>query len=296
MVIKQPIVKMSPILYQEDLINVRELEALCMNQGIALKLELDYKAGVTIKDTGQTEHLMNEFMYFDGDKLVGYIGICGFGGPSGTLEVNGMVHLDYRRQGIFTALYELVLGEGRKRGAKSILLLCDRESSQGQSFIKKAGVKYHHTEYEMYLRKEASAVNISTDDAIVFEKATNKDAKEIARQNSIYFGDEEEVTLMPEEEEKRGMLIYFLKKMNKTIGKVHLQLLSGLGGIYGLGVLPEERGKGYGRKILLESVKRLKEADAKEVMLQVEVTNDRALHLYQSCGFHETSVMDYFEV
>ena len=71
---------------------------------------------------------------------------------------------------------------------------------------------------------------------------------------------------------------------------------SGTGGIYGLGVLPEFRGKGFGRAILTFGVEKLKDANATEVMLQVAAENGTALNLYKSCGFQETSVMDYFEL
>ena len=99
---------------------------------------------------------------------------------------------------------------------------------------------------------------------------------------------------MPEEEEKRGMTIWMAERDGQTIGKVHLQLLDGLGGIYGLGVLPEYRGKGYGRAILMDGVNRLKASGAAEGMLQVATGNRNALRLYESCGFETTSTMDYY--
>ena len=90
------------------------------------------------------------------------------------------------------------------------------------------------------------------------------------------------------------MTIYLAEKNHQLIGKVHLQLTNGLGGIYGLGVLPEHRGKGLGRAILLEAIKTLKAASAVEIILQVATENATALSLYKSCGFREASVMDYF--
>ena len=91
------------------------------------------------------------------------------------------------------------------------------------------------------------------------------------------------------------MTIYLAESEEEIIGKVHLQVSSGIGGIYGLGVLPENRGKGYGRAILLKAVEKLKAVKAEQIMLQVAAENEKALSLYKSCGFEETSVMDYFE-
>ncbi|OAH63747.1 hypothetical protein AYJ66_17305 [Dietzia cinnamea] len=112
-------------------------------------------------------------------------------------------------------------------------------------------------------------------------------------------GEEEiksEDMILPEEEEKRGMTSYLVEKDGQIIGKVNLQLTSKLGAIFGLGVLPEHRRKGYGRALLLLAIEKLKEANAKEIMLQVAAENSNALKLYQSCGFEETSTMDYFEL
>jgi len=44
------------------------------------------------------------------------------------------------------------------------------------------------------------------------------------------------------------------------------------------------------------AIEKLKAANATEIMLQVAAENVTALNLYKSCGFRETSVMDYFEL
>lgn len=141
---------------------------------------------------------------------------------------------------------------------------------------------------------------------ITFRKATNEDVSELEKQDLIYFGDDSDEEneadvkngiILPEDEEKRGNIIYLVQNEDNVIGKVKLQLINGItGGIYGLGVLPEHRSKGYGRAILLKSIEKLKEAKAAEIMLQVATENSKALNLYQSCGFQETSRMDYFGI
>jgi mycothiol synthase len=273
---------------------------------ITLKLELDYKLSDAVNTTDKTGiRDINEFMYYDGEQLIGYIGICGFGGTSVPLEITGVVHPEYRRQGIFSKLHELVIAECRRRNAGSILVLCDKKSAPGQKFLEKVGAVYKYSEFEMYLHDESYEIIEEQLRGINFRKATNTDACEIAQQNTIYFGDRpeeenEDVSnrriLLPEDEERRGMTIYLVEKDDRIIGKVHLQLINGIGGIYGLGVLPENRGKGFGRAILLNAIEKLKDAKATKIMLQVSAENATALSLYKSCGFQETSVMDYFEL
>ncbi len=295
-------IKLSSCLHQEDYDLIHLLQSHCSKEDqITLKLELDYKRSDAINRTHKGNlHDINEFMYFSGAQLVGYIGISAFGDTTASPEVTGMVHPNYRRQGVFSKLFELALAECRRRNTGSVLLLCDRNSASGQKFLEKTGAAYSVSEFEMYLHDELTGVNKRRLCDISFRKATNADAFEVARQNAIYFGDcleeENENIPLPEDEERRGMTIYLAEKNNQLIGKVHLQLANGLGGIYGLGVLPEHRGKGLGRAILLGAIAQLKAANATEIMLQVAAENAAALNLYKSCGFCETSVMDYFKL
>jgi ribosomal protein S18 acetylase RimI-like enzyme len=320
--IHKPWIKLKENIDAADYEKISELQDRCLKMDqTALKLELDYKLGVSV-DSSKGVQDINEFMYYDGEVLIGYMGISSFGGP---WEVNGMVDPDYRRKGIYTKLFELVLAEWKRRGSGSMLLLSDRNSESGQKFIAGAGAQYKHSEYEMFLKKDAP---VATPDqlAITFRKATNADANEIARQNAIYFNDEEDAgsddsilpedkeisseglklieekeispddVILPEEEEKRGMTSYLVEKEGQIIGKVNLQLTTKLGAIFGLGVLPEHRRKGYGRALLLLAIEKLREANSQEIMLQVAAENSNALNLYKSCGFEETSTMDYFEL
>lgn len=300
--INEPWIKLDGCLRQEDYDLIHSLQLHCSNEDqITLKLELDYKLSDAVNRNDKADiHDINEFMYFSGAQLVGYIGISAFGGTSASPEVTGMVHPNYRRQGIFSKLFELALAECRQRNGASVLLLCDRKSAPGQKFLEKAGAAYRVSEFEMFLHEESSEATEKRLCDVTLRKATNADAFEIARQNAIYFGDrleeEDENIPLPEDEERRGMTIYLAEQNDQVIGKVHLQLANGLGGIYGLGVLPEHRGKGLGRAILLGAIEKLKAANATEIMLQVAAENTTALNLYKSCGFRETSVMDYFDL
>jgi ribosomal protein S18 acetylase RimI-like enzyme len=292
--LKGPYIKLKENLDKSDYEHINKLQKYCLEiDKTTLKLEIDYKLsrGSGKKDTIDN---INEFMYYNNNELIGYIGIGHFGGD--TLEVNGMVHPEFRRKGIFKRLFLLVKEEWVKRKVQNMLLLSDRNSISGQEFIKSMGASHEHSEYEMFLRskpvKEISSVNV------ILRKADNKDAEEITYQNSIYFDIEykEEDIKMPEEEEKCGTISYMAEVDNKIIGKVNLELSSGIGGIFGLGVLPDYRGRGYGREILALAIERLKDRNPKEIMLQVAAKNSNALNLYKSCGFVEASTMDYYQL
>lgn len=257
----------------EDHARIRELEIQCCScDQIMLKLELDFKlADAAQKVPGDPSTDSNEFLWYDDGRLIGYIGICSFGGMIDPPELTGMVHPDHRRQGIFTYLLGLALEGCKRRKIETVLLLCDRNSSSGRALLDRIGAVYSYSEYEMRL-----------------EDGTHENPAEQRHDISI------RRTSNAEEEEKLGMTIWSAEKDGVIIGKVHLQLINGVGGIYALSVLPENRGKGYGRPILRKAIETLREAEAQEIILQVNTDNWIAHNLYESCGFVETSVMDYF--
>lgn len=299
--IKNPFIKLKEYLDENDYNDIRSLEEICRkNDDISLKLEIEYKRKLAREKTG-IMHQLNEFMYYDNEVLIGYIGICDFGGD--TIEVNGMVHPEYRRQAVFQQLYSFVEKEWLNRDSRRMLLLSDHQSVSGLEFIKKTTSAFHeHSEYEMYLTGNLREYDLNN---VILRKATNEDAKEIAIQNSIYFNDElpeenieenKKDLIMPEDEEQRGFIIYMAEVNDKIIGKVHIEIQEDIGGIYGLGVLPEYRGRGYGREILIHAIIKLKENRLKNIMLQVLTKNENALNLYRSCGFETKSVMDYYVI
>lgn len=291
---KSPHIKLKENLNHIDYEHIKKLQMLCLEiDKTSLKLEIDYKLSRAKVEKIPLNNI-NEFMYYNENELIGYIGICGFGGN--TLEVNGMVHPKFRRRGIFKKLFGLVKDEWLKRKVQDMLLLSDNNSISGQEFIKSTGACHEHSEYEMFLRGDPKQAKVNNN--VVLRKADNKDAREITYQNSIYFDIEfkEEDIKMPEAEEKCGLISYMAEVDNKIIGKVNLEVSTAIGGIFGLGVIPDYRGKGYGREILIRAIEELKLRNSKEIMLQVAAKNANALNLYKSCGFMETSTMDYYKM
>lgn len=291
--IENPTIKLKEQLDQNDFNDINILKDLCIQMDkLSLKLEIDYKLNKT-KRKSESINNINEFMFYDENNIIGYIGINQFG--RGTLEINGMVHPEYRRKGVFKKLFSLVKDEWYRRNSQSMLLLSDANSIAGIEFIKGVCGNYDHSEYEMFLKMDVKQeLKLNT---INLRKAANTDAKEIAWQNSIYFGipyNGEDFS-MPEDDDCDSA-IYIAEVNSIIIGKVHYEVNDGIGGIYGLGVLPEYRSKGYGREILIMAIEKLKDKKSNEIMLQVDAINKNALNLYKYCGFEETSTMDYYKL
>lgn len=275
-----------------DYADIDNLKSKCFDYDkINLKLENDFKLKCA-SENSENMNLINEFMLYDGENLVGYIGICSFGGNA--LEVNGMVHPEYRRRGIFTRLFSLIIDEFNKRDIDEILLLSDNNSTGGIEFIKKVSSDYDHSEYDMNL--DMNVLQELKFDNIVFRKATIEDVNKISRDNFEFFYESDLEGISDDEKNNSLNCTYVMAIGNEIIGKTRLEINDHVGGIYGLEILPDYRGKGYGRELLIHSIIKLKERNVDVITLQVETNNKNALYLYKSCGFKENYIMDYYSL
>jgi len=264
-------------------------EIISLKDNVNLKLELDYRLKI-LKNSGNVLKNINEFLYYIDDSLVAYLGISCFGGN--VAEINGMTHPDWRRKGIFKKLFELAMSECKKRNFNEILLLADGKSDSGIEFIKAVGGEYEVSEYRMKTSNKTCHEDINL---IKLRKAEVSDKKEIGRQDSIFFYDEKESEYIKEESEIRIDNSYMLELNNDDIGKINIKYKNNSAFISGFGILPEFRGKGYGKIALKEALKLINEKNINQVGLDVSCKNDTALNLYKSCGFEEKSVMNYYK-
>jgi ribosomal protein S18 acetylase RimI-like enzyme len=64
-----------------------------------------------------------------------------------------------------------------------------------------------------------------------------------------------------------------------------------LGAVQNVGVVPEHRGQGLGRALVLRALAGFKSQGLKRVYLEVTAENQQAVSLYQSIGFQHTRTM-----
>ena len=257
-----------------DQLKQLEIES-CNNGEISLKLELDYKLR-----SRQQETENNEFLYYEGNQIVGYLGILSFGN---TAEITGMVHPAFRRNGIFTELLEAASKEMESRKYSQILLLTDEKSISGRGFINSHGGLYINSEYEMTFT-DNPLLNLPK---LTLKPAGPSDFDDIRHIDEKCFGESNSIDLEN---------TYVAYHDGTMIAKVRLELYNDEGGIFGLGVLPEFRNQGYGKGLLENSIFELKKQGAKKIFLQVVTENENALGLYLHTGFTIDNCMEYYQI
>lgn len=94
-------------------------------------------------------------------------------------------------------------------------------------------------------------------------------------------------------EEEGFPQFYVIDENGKCVGWCDIVAREGqkrTAGYIGLGLLPEYRGRGIGRRLMLYAMERGREAGFKEIRLDCRLSNKRAIHLYKSLGFHTTAI------
>ena len=235
----------------------------------------------------------NDLLCYDEGKLIGYMGLYHMEKSSTEIEVTGMVHPDYRRQGIFKELYNTARQKCAERGAEKILLISERCSEAGRAFAESAGGQHVSSEYKM--RFEGQTVPDFPSVGIALRTAEPRDYSRLVALDRVCFGLPEGE--MDEDYCRQAYESTFVADLEgEMVGKIGVLVEGQEGYIFGVGVKPEYRGRGYGREILSLAMLDLLARRINSTFLEVAVANERALTLYKSSGFKENSIYNYYEI
>ncbi len=297
---------MKEYLTEADYTELAALQSTVKEEGINLKLELSYKMSLleTKESAVMAPSCMKEYIYYAGNNPVSYLGICSFGG--GIYELNGMTHPDYRGKGIFHGLFAHAAAECKRYGKEKLLLLTDGNSEAGIRFIESAGGTYSFSEHRMILPASENVLannSPASEQQITLREATSEDAPLIRKHDRILYSEEgepecEDSSENGESNQDSGLLAntYLVELKGECLGKIRIEFSEKEGFIYGFGILPQYRGKGYGKAALREALKLIFDKGMPRAALDVEAKNDRALSIYKGCGFRAVSEMRYYEV
>ena len=237
---------------------------------------------------------VNDFMWFDEDVLVGFLGIYGY--RPDQVELCGMVHPSSRRQGIFSRLFEAAIAEVRLRGVPEALLVVDRLYEGGTAFARHLGAEIEHSEHRMVWRREPA--EFTPDPSVKMREATRSDIAFIIKCLTEAFDFPAEALEAEEEDTlaRRYPGTYVIERAGELVGTIRVERDGRSADIYGFAVSPPFQGQGIGRQVLSGLARDLGAEGTERVGLEVSCTNDSALGLYLSCGFEVTGTEDYYAV
>ncbi len=231
---------------------------------------------------------VEDLLWWEDGRLVGFLGLYAFGGPS--VELAGMVHPEYRRRGIGSRLFDQAMELCRERGCQRVLLVVPRTSPGGRALAESRRGTLDHSEHALDLN--GAVADGPSDPSLVLRPATSDDVVEEARILAEAFGEPAGPLSVDPLDESRLVA----ERDGSVIATLRVHRAPDVWGIYGLAVEAQHRGVGVGRDLLRRVCREAAASGVPRLHLEVEVNNDRALGLYTSLGFRQTSTEDYFDV
>jgi ribosomal protein S18 acetylase RimI-like enzyme len=236
--------------------------------------------------------------YLDG-RLVGYLFMDHYDPKERETVI--LVHPAYRRRGLGQALLAEAREACRGAGVERIVLICEQRAMSGLAFVRHVGARFDFAEHEMGLgdfrprdtlagQLSLRPANLDDLDVMASIQASSFDEdEERVRQRLIQYWHE------PSSRKYIAVLAAELTGKAEAVGMLRLTAEGHETGIYGLGVAPAYQGRGYGRQMVEEAIRLARLDDQqRSVMLDVDVSNTRAINLYLSCGFQVRATYDYY--
>lgn len=240
---------------------------------------------------GRSGERVEDVLWWDGGRLVGFLGLYAFGFP--TVELAGAVDPDHRRRGIGSALLGEALRLCAERAAQRVLLVVPRGSTGGHALARARGGVLHHSEHALIL--EGEPADGPTDPSVTLRPATRADTSAVAAMLTEAFDWTPPDVIEREPDIHNGPMVV-IEKDGEIVGHIRITLDGAVGGVYGFVVEAARRGQGIGRDVLRRVCRQLRADGAERVALEVEVDNEHALGLYTSLGFRPVTTEDYYRL
>ncbi|MGE5701466.1 MAG: GNAT family N-acetyltransferase [Clostridia bacterium] len=278
-------------LNEQELAEIKELSLLC-NEFDQIDLKLNWNM-LQNRPADQT----NDFLFYRNGQLIGFAALYSF--QSTEAELNGMVHPDYRRQGVFRQLVEAARQECAKRSIPKLIYIVEHTAAPAKAFALSTGAVYSFSEYWMKrVHDRFPAKKTDVTDEPMLRKAGYDDIESLVELNMSGFNMTE-----PDAREYAAAFLksesdttYIAEVNSKPVSKISVMKENGEAFIFGFCVQKELQGKGLGRQILAKTIQLQTAEGFSSIALEVAVENEGALALYQSCGFETARSYDYYSL
>jgi ribosomal protein S18 acetylase RimI-like enzyme len=232
------------------------------------------------------------FLGYEQGRLAAFLGL--FFPEREEAEVTAFTDPVWRRRGFFTALLHRAGQVCRENGIPSILLETDEQSQTAKKVLEHLpDARYQFSEYRMQLSAESQLA-----------PTANTQLMEVRPQHrDVYHGVALKALELDEGAEgylqavfqnplRHGYLLYW---QGMPVGVFHINCEGGESCIYGLGLLPQYRGKGLGGPLVQRAALEARRFQ-QPVVLEVDSENGAALHLYRKSGFEVVRQINYTHI
>lgn len=233
------------------------------------------------------------FLAYEEDKLVSFLNI--FIPTSKEGEISACTLPEYRQKGYFNALFKEALQELNKYKVDDVLLVLEDKAEAAKAIAINLGAKYDFSEYLLRFNGEANLQSIPLSGLKVLE-AKIEHLEAMAKLAQVTFNDsyEDAKAMINNAFETESRKQYIIKLEENIIGMAGASFEEEEASIFGVGILPEYRGKGYSKILLNEIIKDIYMNHTKNITLEVNSSNNIAFNLYTKNGFTIDNAFRYY--
>jgi ribosomal protein S18 acetylase RimI-like enzyme len=268
----------------EQIAVIQSLEQLCKQFE-----ESNLRVGIESLGGENGDHA---FLCHADNQLIGFLSWY----TSDGIEANiiGMVHPNYRRQGVFHSLLERAKKDKRMHGIETRRYRVPSDSKSGISCILHLKASFSTSEYSMKLADFRDKELRYPDLNLQVEEPGDLEFMVLC--SSQAFGNSQSWTRKYFSYTREPNRITYIAKKNHTpVGLIRVnQIVPNTAVIHDFCVLPIYQGKGLGRDILASIIKLLLAEQRMHVRLGVVTQNKHALKLYQNVGFNTLVEFHYY--
>ncbi len=236
----------------------------------------------------------SSLMYFDDKtkKLIGFLGAFFF--SEGTCEIALMVAPSSRNRAIASQLLKTILPLTQLENIQHFIF--SSPHGLNDPWFLGLGMHYQHSEFEM--RRSDKQPIATHDSCVTMTHATDSDIPILCAIDEICFSDDrvDAATRLYGLLHDPAYRIFVVKKNNEIIGKAHINWQPNVTRVSDIAIIPNAQGNGFGKALLIHCINHALENSTQDIILDVETTNKKALHLYTGRGFSITNAHDYWRI
>lgn len=233
------------------------------------------------------------YLGYEGEELVAFLDA--FFPQRGEAELFAITHPAYRRRGCFTALLLEARGVLERAGVTALLLMAEPNGKAAAEVRRRYPVHLERSEYRMELRREEMGPVKEKEQELCLIPASEKNKADCILIQQAAFGEagEETARFVRNAMDAPDRLLYLAETGGRVIGTFSLHLQPEGAFLYGVGILPAEQRRGWGKKLMrLACGEAFQRAGC--ILLDVDSGNPPAYSLYLHCGFRVTFQVDYY--
>lgn len=273
-------------LRQKAIAEVLDLEGICIDHD-SLRGSVFLDSSLNIN-----QQIKSFFLLYKNGKLISMLSM--FIPTKNEAEITAYTLPKFRGKGYFKSLLRKAVEELRAFDIPELLFVCESPSISGKRVIDALNADYDHTEY--FMRFDRASYTRLNRYRLILLKAVQEDLEKAIAANMKVFDDsrEESKSLIENCFLSDTREQYLAVLDDEIIGIASVNLEEEDVTIFGFGIVPEYRSKGYGKELLHLIVDDLLQRGRSDITIDVNNENANAIELYQKTGFHIEATYEYY--